>query len=99
MDNDLITKESELVAGFFKRLERMLRLINELALNYRPVLKGERYLSDKEVSERLKVSRRTLQDYRNGRKIPYYQIGGKILYWESDIEKLLEENHTKALRR
>ena len=59
-------------------------------------LGGERYLTDKEVSAQLKLSRRTLQDYRNERRISYYQLGGKILYRESDIEKMLQENYREA---
>jgi excisionase family DNA binding protein len=52
-------------------------------------LNGERFFTDKEVSARLKVSRRTLQDYRNEGRIAYIQLGGKILYRESDIERML----------
>ena len=44
-------------------------------------------MTDKEVIARLKVSRRTLQEYRTERKIPYIVFGGKVLYRESDIEK------------
>ena len=51
---------------------------------------------DKEVSAQLKQSRRTLQDYRNEGRISYYQLGGKILYRESDIEKMLQENYREA---
>jgi hypothetical protein len=43
----------------------MLEKIERAFDNYRPVLNGERYLSDKELSERLRISRRALQDYRN----------------------------------
>ena len=46
-------------------LDRMLVGIENLAVGNRPVLGGERYLTDKEVSAQLKLSRRTLQDYRN----------------------------------
>ena len=46
----------------------------------------------------LKVSRRTLQEYRNNGILSYYQIGGKILYRESDIEELLEKNRQEAFR-
>ena len=46
----------------------------------------------------LKVSRRTLQEYRNNRKIPFVIFGGKVLYRETDIEKMLEENYRKAIR-
>ena len=45
----------------------------------------------------LKISRRCLQDYRDQGRIPYIQLGGKILYRQSDIEKLLEENYHAAL--
>ena len=94
MENNVITKDSEMVKSFFVLLERMLDGIEYVVDNYKPSLNGERFLSDKEVSERLKVSRRTLQDYRTEGKIPYYQLsGGKILYRESDIEKMLNDNY------
>lgn len=56
-----------------------------------PLLGGEHYLTDREFSERLKISRRTLQDYRNNGILPYRQLGGKILYRESDIERVLQK--------
>ena len=68
------------------------------ALDSRPTLGGERFLTDREVSARLKVSRRTLQDYRNTGIIAYYQLGGKILYKESDIERMLAANYREAFR-
>jgi excisionase family DNA binding protein len=93
MENNVITKDNETVKAFFLSLEQMLDGIEHIVDNYKPSLCGERYLSDREVSERLKVSRRTLQDYRTEGKIPYYQLGGKILYRESDIEKVLNDNY------
>ena len=59
---------------------------------------AEQFLTDKEVSAWLKVSRRTLQDYRNNGMIAYYQLGGKILYKESDIEKLVMSGYRNAYR-
>ena len=66
--------------------------------NNRPTLGGERFLTDKEVSAWLKVSRRTLQDYRNNGILPYTQVGGKILYRASDIEKTLMKGYKEAYR-
>ena len=57
---------------------------------------NEQFLTDKEVSAWLKVSRRTLQDYRNNEMISYYQLGGKILYKESDIEKMVMSGYRNA---
>ena len=36
--------------------------------------------------------------YMNNGILPYYQIGGKILYRESDIEELLEKNRQEAFK-
>ena len=92
------TDSREWVHRIMGSLDRMLVGIENLAVGNHPVLGGERYLTDKEVSARLKVSRRTLQDYRNEGRISYYQLGGKILYRESDIEKMLQENYREAYK-
>ena len=94
MDNDnLITHSDEQIVLFFKSLEDMLDSLESLTENYRPMLKGERYLTDKEVSERLKLSRRLLQNYRDEGRLPYCKLGGKILYRESDIQRMLDEGY------
>lgn len=93
---DLLTRKNEKVTAFFDTLEQMLSGLETAFDNCKPSLNGERYLTDSELSEVLKVSRRTLQDYRNQGRIAYIQLGGKILYRESDIEKMLQENYYKA---
>jgi excisionase family DNA binding protein len=61
-------------------------------------LNGERFLTDSELSVMLKISRRTLQEYRNEGKLPYIRLGGKVLYRESDIERMLQDGYRKAGR-
>ena len=95
-DNELITKSNERVVSFFKSIDRMLDGIEGLVRNCKPALGGERYLTDKEVSAKLRLSRRTLQDYRNEGRIPYYHLGGKVLYKESDLQRLLESGYRDA---
>ena len=97
-DNELITRNNERVTSFFKSLDRMLDGIEQLVKNCKPTLNGERYLTDKDVAKNLKVSRRTLQDYRTEGRIPYCQLGGKILYRESDILKMLEDGYKDKFR-
>ena len=89
--SEMITKNHALVAEFGNSLDRLLDGIENFMANSRPTLGGERFLTDREVSARLKVSRRTLQDYRNEGRIAYIQLGGKILYRESDIERMLAD--------
>ncbi len=98
MENELITMKTERIVSFFKSIDRMLDGIENMVKNCKPTLNGERYLTDKEVSARLKVSRRTLQDYRNEGRIPYCQLGGKVLYRESDIQRVLDNGYRDTFR-
>ena len=94
--NELLTRDDERVTAFFESLNRILGCVVRLSENCRPLLDGERFLTDKELSERLKVSRRTLQQYRKEGRIPYILLGGKVLYKESDIARILREGYRES---
>ncbi|EHH01431.1 helix-turn-helix domain-containing protein [Paraprevotella clara] len=98
MNENVLTAESEPLATLLQGIRKTVKKAVRLTAEYRPPLNGERYLTDKEVAERLKVSRRTLQEYRNARLLPFIVFGGKVLYKECDIERLLEGNYRKAIR-
>lgn len=91
----IITRTNKEVLQFFDEIKSMSALVDSIKSSYTPSLNGERFMTDTELAGMLKLSKRTLQEYRNHGKIPYYQIDGKIFYRESDIEKLLEENMLK----
>lgn len=57
--NELINKDNEWIIHFMSSLDSLLARFEHLTANYRPTLGGERFFTDKEVSARLKVSRRT----------------------------------------
>ena len=92
-DNDnirLLTPENDMrVRSFFSSLENLSKRVEKIRDNNKPSLDGERYYTDKELAVKLKVSRRSLQDYRNNGILPYTRIGGRILYRASDIERTL----------
>ncbi len=79
--------ERQRVRRFFALLDDMEKKVERLARDNRPPFNGERFLTDRELSGMLKISRRCLQDYRDQGRIPYIQLGGKILYRQSDIGK------------
>ena len=54
--NELMTRESGPVVRLLEKLERTLAEVGRLTENYRPVLGGERYLTDREVAQLLKTS-------------------------------------------
>ena len=74
-------------------ITRLRNRVEEILKNYRPVMNGEIYLSGEDVCELLHISKRTLQQYRGDHILPYIQIGGKIIYKESDILNILEQNY------
>ena len=94
----VITQDNLEMTDLFQQMGILLSSIEELTQDYRPILNGERYMTDSELAQYLKLTKRTLQEYRNSRKIPFYQLGGKILYRESDIEKLLFDNRIEAFK-
>ena len=96
--NGTIMTNDEWAVGFMKELDSMLNGIESMNEKSKASFGNERFLTDKEVSAWLKVSRRTLQDYRNNGMVSYYQLGGKILYKESDIEKLVMGGYRNAYR-
>lgn len=77
---------SQLMEGTLKKLERY-------CATARPMLGGEVYLTGEEVCKLLRLSTRTLQEYRNSVTLPFYKIGGKILYKQSDIQAMLERHY------
>ena len=94
----MILSDEELEVGVIGKLDDLLEGIERIGGNHKASRSNEQFLTDKEVSAWLKVSRRTLQDYRNNGMIAYYQLGGKILYKESDIEKLVMSGYRNAYR-
>ena len=79
-------------------LEKAGKALDKLESSGGRTLKGERFVTDEELSRLLKISRRTLQEYRTARTfIPYYLIQGKVLYMESEIQKLLEDSRKKCI--
>lgn len=90
---DVILERNPQMIAFFQTMESLLTNIESMAGNCKPFLNGERFMTDKQLAEVLKISRRTLQDYRTNGILSYYMVGGKVLYKESDVLKLLEDNY------
>ena len=97
--NELIMPHNVGVKNAVENMKEVLDLYKKVIRNYRPLLDGERYLTDKEVSQILKISRRTLQEYRNEGLLTYILLGGKVLYRESDLERVLESCYHPAYKR
>ena len=91
----IIQKEvlEEMAAKFNRFTERVGALLAKLDGKS---LNGWR--DNQEVRRQLNISPRTLQTLRDNGMIAYYQLGGKILYKESDIERMLVANYREAFK-
>ena len=70
MNNEIREKDHEWVNNFHSNIDRLLVSLEKLFNQHRPSMFGDELLTDKEVAYLLKVSRRTLQDYRNNGILP-----------------------------
>jgi len=94
LGQDIITKDY--FNDLYGKIRKALELHEQATQHYRPLLDGVRYMTDKELSQMLKVSRHTLQQYRNKGILPYTLCRGKVLYKEQDVQELLEKNYQLA---
>ena len=93
MGNELITEHDERIRSYFQTLERLSKALEALFSKRKSSLDGESFYTDEELSQRLKISRRSMQDSRNQGRFPFIKLGGKFLSRSSDLERLLEEGY------
>lgn len=96
--SEIMDRDHERLVKIIGAINFMKRCLHNKAGPLKPSICGETFLNDKEMAEILKVSRRTLIDYRQKGILPYYIIEGRILYKESEINKILEERYIDAYR-
>ena len=90
---DLMTNEAEEIIDHHEMILLLKIRIEKILKYYRPVMNGEIYLSGQDVCEMLHISKRTLQQYRDDKILPFIQIGGKIIFKQKDILTALEQNY------
>lgn len=60
---------------------------------------SETWLDIQETCELLKISKRTLQNYRDNGILPFSQVGGKIYFKVSDLEEHLRSHYVKSFNK
>ena len=83
------------------QFEELVAKMNEVLekLNSKTAPKQEVFLDNEELIAMLKISRRTAQTWRDEGKISFSQVGNKIYYKLSDVEKLLNEHYNKSFAK
>ena len=91
MEAIIITKDQ------FSDLMTKLEAI-QTQLNSKVDPKKETFLDNQEFLLLMKISKRTAQTWRDEGKISFSQVGSKIYYKLSDVEKLLQEHYNKSFK-
>ena len=82
----------------FDQLIAKIDDINERLQNTNPK-RTETYLNNKQFMEMLDVSQRTAQTWRDEGKITFSQVGDKIYYKLSDVEKFIQNYRNAAFAK
>ena len=90
VDNDLV------------KTEERIRLENESSnkiISPARLSESHQFLISAEVQQLLRISKRTLQNYRDKGLIAFYKIDGIILYNRCDIEAFLIAHYQSPVKR
>lgn len=83
------TKHDDVIKIFFSQCKDCADMAQQLITEHRPTIMGKRFMTDSQLSARINISRRTLQQYRDSGRIAFYRLDGKILYDEDDVRAFL----------
>ncbi len=92
MADEIINRNHPIIIATRDKSQQAFDSLEAIRESHHIMLGGISFLTDKEVAERLRVTRRTVQNYRDAGIIPFYMIGGKCLYAEKDVLGLLKKN-------
>ena len=92
---EIITFESQTFQDLIKKIDGINANI-EKAVG-KPIL-GDDWLDIQDTCQLLKVSKRTLQTYRDNGTLSFSQIGGKIYFKASALRAHLEKHYIKAFK-
>ena len=91
---EVITLQSEAFHKIMKKVEDIQRQLN--AKEKQP---KEIWIDNEDLSKMLKVTKRTIQNYRDNGIISFSQVGSKLYYRLSDVEEMLLKHHVKAFKQ
>lgn len=90
---EVVTIEKRTFSYVCERFTEFAKRIESLCNTHTP--KVENWLDSQEVCLLLGFSKRTLQYYRSSGRLAYSQIGSKIYYKSSDIERIIADSETQ----
>ncbi len=91
---EVITMSSDAYNALMQKIDSIHTVVSKAKFTNQPL--EERWLDVQEACMALKISKRTLQAYRDRRILPYSQIAGKIYFKAADIQEHLDRHYVKS---
>ena len=90
--------ESSANRSWFQQIMDKLNMIDrklDRMSNVKDAMDGDKLLDNHDLCLLLGVTKRTLQRYRQYKKITYYKIDGKTYYKASEVQEFLKRHKSK----
>ena len=87
---EVIAIQKSALDGMTNELKALLELTENATRKYIPIFKEEKWLDNQEVCLMMKITKRTLQTYKDKGLLPYSKLNRKNYYKLSDVQALLE---------
>ena len=92
----VITMESETFKKLMDSIENLKKTVEE---KLDKKTNNNEWLDNQDVCQILKVTTRTLQNYRDQGLLSFSIIGSKILYRKVDVDQFLMDNYKQAFKK
>lgn len=87
---------------FINWMEKLSSKLNEIGKDVKAIVTNkevfdddDKLLDNQDLALLLKVSYRTLQRYRDSKKLKYFAVGGKTFYRMADVKEFIQ-NHASV---
>ena len=91
--DNVITRETEFFKQMVSKIKAMESEIDAMSAGNMSC--DNKWINGEAVMKRLRISKRSLQTYRDNGILPYAVVIGKFFYNVRDIERMLERNYVR----
>lgn len=77
------------------QFQQLLARVEQIHQSVEKLTPAQTFIDNAEFIQLMKISKRTAQNWRDEKRIAFSQVGAKIYYKLSDVEKLLQSNYIK----
>ena len=89
MYQEMRTKDDAWMQSIHDSIDQLSEIIDSIPKDGVTLPSDDEYMCDKEVAYMLKVSRRTLSEYRSNGTLAYTKIGNRTYYLPEDVDSII----------